>query len=71
MQHVFLIWKDARVNTNELHGVVELDEQELMELVADKFREKTGLNVAHIELRGMVTDENELFPNLNRFYLND
>ncbi|MGL4224975.1 MAG: hypothetical protein ACRCSE_07570 [Vibrio sp.] len=63
---VFLIWKDARVSTNELHGVVVIDEAELTKMVLEKFENHTGLKASHIELRAMTNDSDEIFTGIPR-----
>ncbi|OHU85498.1 MULTISPECIES: hypothetical protein [Pseudoalteromonas] len=66
---VVLLWKDARIATNELHGVVEIDEHDIARLVAEKYEDESGNKVNHYELRGIVTEADELYANLPRLEL--
>lgn len=66
---VFLIWKDAKIATNELHGVVVIDELTLRKMVLDEFERKTGLKASHIELRALTDDSDDIFPELPRIEL--
>lgn len=68
---VFLIWKDARVSSNELHGVVVIDEIELKAMVREKFESHTGLKASHIELRAMTDDSDDIFPDIPRITLSN
>jgi len=45
-----MVWEDARVKTNKVHGVVEIEESELALLVANKFSEQHDLSYAHAEV---------------------
>lgn len=40
---LFIVWKDATVANNEVHGVVQLDEMDLLTLIREAFERKTGL----------------------------
>ena len=63
---VVLLWKDARMATNELYGAVEIDQHDIARLVAEKYQDLSGNKVNHCELRGIVTDPEELFANVPR-----
>lgn len=63
---VVLLWKDARMATNELYGAVEIDQHDIARLVAEKYQALSGNKVNHCELRGIVTDSEELFANVPR-----
>ncbi|ALU41914.1 hypothetical protein [Pseudoalteromonas rubra] len=63
---VILLWKDARVATNEVYGVVEVDQHDIARLIAEKYTQLTGNKVQHCELRGVVSDTSEMYANLPR-----
>lgn len=66
MKHVFLLWKDARIETNEVIGVVEIDAQDLAKLVADTYQDVSGEKCTHAELRGVVDSPSLLYSGLPR-----
>ncbi|AXQ97983.1 hypothetical protein [Pseudoalteromonas piscicida] len=63
---VIVLWKDARVATNDVYGVVEIDQSDLARLVGEKYEAVSGNKVHYSELRGVVTEPDELFANLPR-----
>ncbi len=63
---MFFLWEDAKIATNKVHGVVEIDESDLGRLVAEKYTAITGKKVVHWELRGVVSDPEEAYPNMLR-----
>lgn len=66
MKHVFLLWKNATMEANDVLGVVEIDEHDLARLVADVYQDISGESVAHVELRGVVTSPELLYSGLPR-----
>ena len=66
MKNIYLLWKDATIDGNELHGVVEIDEFDIAHLIAEKYREETGNRVAHVEYAGQLSDPEILYPHLKR-----
>lgn len=68
---VFLVWQDATIDGNELHGVVTLNEMELLGLVREAFERKTGLKAQHIELRAITSEPDEFYSDLPRIKVGD
>lgn len=66
MKYIFCLWKDARVKTNEVYGIVELDEFDIGRLIAEKYEQKTGNEVAHFEFRGMLEYPEQFREDLKR-----
>ena len=60
MKYVFMFWEDAKVDTNKVYGVSEIDEFHLADIVAKHFEKVTGNKCAHVELRA-ITDNPERF----------
>ncbi|EPW7384764.1 hypothetical protein ACWO80_003472 [Vibrio cholerae] len=63
---VFLVWKNAKVISSEVHGVVVIDELELTEMVRERFEKETGMKADHIELRAIADDPDDVLPHLPR-----
>lgn len=61
---VFILWEDAKVDSNKVYGCVELDAHDLARLVAQKYESQTGNKVAHSELRGLLTCKEDFSTNL-------
>ncbi|EGR0768298.1 hypothetical protein J8A87_08455 [Vibrio parahaemolyticus] len=66
---LFIVWKDATVANNEVHGVVQLDEMDLLTLIREAFERKAGLEAKHVELCAITNEPEAFYPELKRFKL--